>query len=99
MPRLTRAERLRGADGDPRTLILIEPRHAPDRTDALQDLGLTPREAEVAQLVATGGSNRDIAARLGVSDRTVQKHLERSFRKLGVKTRSEAAARAWELAS
>jgi DNA-binding CsgD family transcriptional regulator len=61
--------------------------------------GLTEREAEVVQLVALGGSNRDVATRLGVSDRTVQKHLERSFRKLGVRTRSAAAARVWQLAS
>jgi DNA-binding NarL/FixJ family response regulator len=66
---------------------------------ALTGHGLTTREAEVLRLVALGGSNRDIAARLGVSDRTVQKHLERTFRKLGVSSRSAAAARAWELAS
>jgi DNA-binding CsgD family transcriptional regulator len=61
--------------------------------------GLTAREAEVMRLVALGGSNRDVAARLGLSDRTVQKHLERAFRKLGVATRSEAAARVWQLAT
>jgi DNA-binding CsgD family transcriptional regulator len=61
--------------------------------------GLTNREAEVVRLVATGGSNRDVGARLGLSERTVQKHLERAFQKLGVATRSAAAARAWELAT
>lgn len=66
---------------------------------ALVAAGLTRREAEVTRLVATGGSNRDIAATLQVSDRTVQKHLERCFRKLGVTTRSAASARAWELTS
>ena len=65
---------------------------------ALVAHGLTTREADVVGLVALGGSNRDVAARLGVSDRTVQKHLERAFRKLGVSTRSAAAARAWQLA-
>jgi DNA-binding NarL/FixJ family response regulator len=64
---------------------------------ALVDRGLTSREAEVLRHVAFGGSNRDVAARLGVSDRTVQKHLERCFRKLGVSTRSAAASRAWQL--
>ena len=64
---------------------------------ALVDHGLTRREAEVLRLVALGRSNRDAARRLGVSDRTVQKHLERCFRKLGVDSRSQAAARAWEL--
>lgn len=59
--------------------------------------GLTKREAEVLRLIAIGGSNRDVGSHLGVSSRTVQKHLERIFRKLDVTTRSEAAARAWEL--
>jgi DNA-binding CsgD family transcriptional regulator len=65
---------------------------------ALTGAGLSPREAEVLRLVALGGSNRDVAARLGLSARTVQKHLENAFPKLGVRTRSEASARAWELA-
>lgn len=59
--------------------------------------GLTSREAEVLRLVALGRSNLDAARRLGVSDRTVQKHLQRAFRKLGVASRSQAAARAWEM--
>ncbi|MEA2449755.1 MAG: hypothetical protein QOG63_1687 [Thermoleophilaceae bacterium] len=66
---------------------------------ALVGHGLTAREAEVLRFVALGGSNRDVADRLGVSDRTVQKHLERSFRKLGVTSRSAAAARVWQLAT
>lgn len=66
---------------------------------ALSEAGLTEREAQVVALVARGLSNRGIAAELGVSDRTVQKHLERAYRKLGVRTRSEAATRAWELAA
>jgi DNA-binding CsgD family transcriptional regulator len=65
---------------------------------ALEAGGLTSREAQVMRHVALGGSNRDVGARLGLSERTVQKHLERAFRKLGVATRSEAAARAWEMA-
>jgi DNA-binding NarL/FixJ family response regulator len=64
----------------------------------LEAHGLTAREAEVMKLVALGGSNRDVATRLAVSDRTVQKHLERAYRKLGVTTRSAAAERAWRLA-
>jgi DNA-binding CsgD family transcriptional regulator len=58
-------------------------------------LGLTPRQAEVLRLVATGLSERDIARRLGISHRTVQKHLERSYRELGVSSRSAAAEVAW----
>jgi DNA-binding CsgD family transcriptional regulator len=71
----------------------------PERlNEALVEQGLTTREADVVRLVAVGGSNRDIATQLGVSDRTVQKHLERAFRKLGVTSRSAAASRAWQLA-
>jgi DNA-binding CsgD family transcriptional regulator len=65
--------------------------------DGLVDAGLTRREAEVVAIVALGASNRDAAARLGVSARTVQKHLQRAFGKLGVENRSQAAARAWAL--
>ena len=66
--------------------------------EALVEHGLTAREAEVLQLVALGRSSNDVGTRLGVSNRTVQKHLEHAYRKLGVHTRSEAAERAWELA-
>ena len=64
---------------------------------ALRARGLTAREAETIRLVALGRSNRDAALELGVSVRTVQKHAERAFRKLGVGTRSEAARTAWTL--
>jgi DNA-binding CsgD family transcriptional regulator len=66
---------------------------------ALSEFGLTVREAEVVRLVALGGSNRDVGAALGITDRTIQKHLERAFRKLGVRNRSEAASRAWHVAA
>jgi DNA-binding CsgD family transcriptional regulator len=71
---------------------------APSR-EALCATGLTLREAEVVRLVALGRSNNHVAAELGISDRTVGKHLEHSFRKLGVRDRSTAAARAWELSA
>lgn len=67
-------------------------------TGPLREAGLTAREAEILRWVALGRSSRDIAASLTISDRTVGKHLERGFRKLGVTTRSAAAARVWELA-
>lgn len=65
--------------------------------DTLVAAGLTRREAEVLRLVALGRSNNHVAAELGISDRTVGKHLEHGFRKLGVGDRSTAAARVWEL--
>jgi DNA-binding NarL/FixJ family response regulator len=61
----------------------------------LQALGLTRRQAEVLQLLATGVGERDIAERLGISQRTVQKHLEHCYRRLGVGDRSQAGAVAW----
>jgi DNA-binding NarL/FixJ family response regulator len=60
---------------------------------------LTNREAEVLSSVALGRSNQHIAALLGISPRTVGKHLEHSYRKLGVTDRWAAAACVWELAS
>jgi DNA-binding CsgD family transcriptional regulator len=59
--------------------------------------GLTRREAQSLCLVALGRSNHHVADELGISHRTVGKHLERGFRKLGVRDRSTAAARVWEL--
>jgi DNA-binding CsgD family transcriptional regulator len=65
---------------------------------SLQAKGLTTREAEVVRYVALGRSNRDTAAALGISERTIGKHLERAFKKLGVANRSAASALVWELA-
>jgi DNA-binding CsgD family transcriptional regulator len=61
--------------------------------------GLTRRETEVLSWVAQGKSNFDIATILGASPRTVQKHLERIFQKLGVETRTAAAAKMLHLGS
>jgi DNA-binding CsgD family transcriptional regulator len=58
---------------------------------------VTAREAEVLRWAAAGRSDGDIAAGLGISTRTVQKHLERSFRKLAVRTRADAARLVWTL--
>jgi DNA-binding response OmpR family regulator len=53
---------------------------------------LTPRELDVLAWIARGKTNRDIADILGMSPRTVNKHLEHIFVKLGVETRAAAAA-------
>ena len=66
--------------------------------ESLLAVGLTQREAQSLRLVALGRSNHHVAEALGISHRTVGKHLERGFRKLGVSDRSSAAARVWELA-
>lgn len=54
--------------------------------------GLTRREAEVLLWVSYGKTNRTISEILGISPRTVNKHLEQVFRKLGVETRAAATA-------
>lgn len=64
---------------------------APD-TSRLDEAALTPRETEVLSWLAKGKTNRDIADILGMSHRTVNKHLEHIFEKLGVETRAAAAA-------
>lgn len=53
---------------------------------------LTPREREVLELVAEGRTNAEIAELLWVSPSTVRKHLENVYAKLGVHTRTAAAA-------
>jgi len=58
--------------------------------------GLTPREAEVLRLVATGKTNRDIAAELVLSEHTVARHLQNIFAKLDVSSRAAATAFAFE---
>jgi DNA-binding CsgD family transcriptional regulator len=55
---------------------------------------LTPREREVLCWLATGKTDPDIAALLGISVRTVHKHLEHIYVKLGVETRTAAVMRA-----
>jgi DNA-binding NarL/FixJ family response regulator len=52
---------------------------------------LTDREIQVLELVALGGTNAAIAHTLGVSPRTIAKHLEHIYRKLGVASRAAAA--------
>jgi RNA polymerase sigma factor (sigma-70 family) len=48
---------------------------------------LTPREREVARLVARGLSNKQVARNLGLSDGTVKQHLHKIFQKLGANNR------------
>lgn len=56
---------------------------------AAESAELTAREEEIARLAASGLSNQDIARRLLISVRTVENHLHRAFRKLGVENRAE----------
>ena len=59
-----------------------------------RDLGLTGRESEVLLWISRGKTNRDIAQILGLSPRTIDKHLEQIYAKLGVENRTAAAAMA-----
>jgi DNA-binding CsgD family transcriptional regulator len=65
----------------------------PGNPAAVASLGLTPREVEVLQLLATGQANKQIARALEVSPNTVKTHLARLFEKLGASSRTEAIAR------
>ena len=55
-----------------------------------EDLGITPRELEILELIAQGMSNREIAAKLFVSENTVKTHSSRVFDKLGARRRTQA---------
>jgi DNA-binding CsgD family transcriptional regulator len=54
---------------------------------------LAPTQAEVAALAAAGRTNREIAEALGLAVKTVERHLARVYRKLGIRSRNELAAR------
>ncbi|OJF13070.1 hypothetical protein BG844_17195 [Couchioplanes caeruleus subsp. caeruleus] len=68
------------------------PAAGPPAPAHLGDLGLTPREREVAALVAEGLTNREIAARLVVAQRTAEGHVENILSKLGFTSRAQVAA-------
>jgi DNA-binding CsgD family transcriptional regulator len=80
----------------PDGILLLEESATRLEPTALVRLGLSTREAEVLACAAAGKTNHAIAAALHISPRTVQTHLERVYRKLGVETRTAAAARAME---
>ncbi|WP_081752840.1 response regulator [Kallotenue papyrolyticum] len=63
---------------------------------AEQPLQLSAREHEVLRLVARGYDNQAIAERLHICEGTVKNHVTNIYSKLGVRTRAEAVARAWE---
>lgn len=87
-----------GASGLAESMLLLS-HAAPEATAPRQllQVALTPRETEVLSWLSKGKTNRDIADILGMSPRTVNKHLEHIFEKLGVETRTAAAAIAGQL--
>ena len=62
-----------------------------DRIDTAPVVALTPRELEVADLVARGLTNREIASRLFLSERTAQNHVQHILDKLDLPNRSQIA--------
>ena len=89
--------RLRGDGHEPALIGLVRPNgRAPQPPAAVNlhiEYGMTPREIEVALLLAEGCSNRTIAHRLGISPHTTRHHTQRVLVKLGVHSRAEAGAR------
>jgi DNA-binding CsgD family transcriptional regulator len=85
--------------GLPRHFLVIERRHPRDTAErvarARVDLRLTPREAEVLGLLASGEPTRAIADRLGCAMRTVEAHATAIFRKAKVGSRAALLARFW----
>jgi DNA-binding CsgD family transcriptional regulator len=71
----------------------VDPAHTSDTAtlDVAARFGLSPRELEVLGLVADGLTNHEIAARLYISERTVNRHVTTVFTKLGVNNRVAAA--------
>jgi ATP/maltotriose-dependent transcriptional regulator MalT len=63
----------------------------------VESLGITPRELEILELIAAGLSNKEIAARVFVSENTVKTHSSRVFDKLGAQRRTQAVQRGREL--
>ena len=85
-------------EGNAMTPPIRSLRPVPDKPDSLSRIAdacqsLTHRECDVLDRLASGETDRQIAARLGVSPRTVHKHLEHVYRKLGVATRTAAVVR------
>jgi DNA-binding CsgD family transcriptional regulator len=76
-------------------LLIVEPGNAGLSVAALAGIGLTRREAEAVRWIALGRRGVAVAEVMGISPRTVEKHLENAYAKLGVNSASEAAATAW----
>jgi DNA-binding NarL/FixJ family response regulator len=86
----------------PREIVRVREVHVPAEPfvldeETLRRVAITPRELQILGLIAEGLSNREIGARLFVSENTVKTHASRLFDKLGAKRRVQAVQRAREL--
>lgn len=86
--------RLVRARGATTVLVFERPSRAASR-QLLEALGLSPREAEVLQHMMRGRTTAEIATTLAISPRTIHKHAERIYDKLGVHDRIAAVSAAW----
>lgn len=77
--------------------ILVEPATESLTLAGLKAAGLTLRQAEVMRLVAFGRGNQEIARALAISPRTVAKHLQHAYDRLGVNSRTQAVATVWSI--
>jgi DNA-binding CsgD family transcriptional regulator len=93
-PRRLVVHRLGRASGGEILLLMTEQESHQSTESLMQSFNLTSREAEVLLWAAKGKTNRDIGDILGISPRTVNKHLDHIYVKLGVETRTAAAAMA-----
>jgi DNA-binding CsgD family transcriptional regulator len=84
---------LAAEDKEGATELLFEERTDPQHAECPPELPLTRREREVLLAVERGKHNVEVAAELGMRPRTVKKHLEHIFDKLGVDNRTAAVAR------
>ncbi|MCN9244548.1 helix-turn-helix transcriptional regulator [Streptomyces sp. RY43-2] len=69
---------------------------AAEAAESARRPGLTRRESQVAELVTEGLSNKDIAARLTIAQRTTENHVERILRRPGSASRTQLAVWAYE---
>ena len=80
---------------DHHQVLLLENGTGQLSVEALRSLGLTAREAQALRFVALGHTAMQTAAEMGIAGRTVEKHLQHIYEKLGVRNLSEATATVW----
>jgi DNA-binding CsgD family transcriptional regulator len=80
---------------DRREVLLLENGTGQLSLDALRSLGLTARESQTMLLIALGHTTTQTSTEMGIAARTLEKHLQHIYEKLGVRTLSEATATAW----
>lgn len=94
--RTLEAEAGRGLDAEAVACVLAAAGHRQAPPPRRRPADLTDREVEVLRLIARGASNREVAERLVISPKTVGRHVENLYRKIGVSSRAAAAVFAME---